>query len=316
MTPDAEKIANAMNRSKRELGKTGIMVSPLCYGCASVYGRDLISDQTAIDLFLMAHELGINFFDTGRGYGMAEARIGAALKSVEQIDRESHVLSTKFDLCESRQKIPQVFDLDWAKRSVEKSLETIGVDYLDIIMVHEPEPAAFFNESLFGFLEDIKRQGIAKAVGVNTYDADFAERVAREKPLDVVMIDHNLVTKRHETIAKLHEAGIGVIAGQGLTQGSFFRKRFFVKNRKDFWYLMRSLKSPASRPLYPQAKKYRFISGLRGFAPAHVALNYALSDPNVSAVSFNSCDFSHLRQDAEAVTRELPKELFDRLRSL
>ena len=82
----------------RILGNTGIMVTPLCYGCAAAFARDLISDAKAIQLFNTAYNLGIRFFDTGHSYGKAEQRIGIAL-GANQIKREDIVISTK---CGSR----------------------------------------------------------------------------------------------------------------------------------------------------------------------------------------------------------------------
>lgn len=79
---------------KRKLGSTGIMVTPLCYGCAAAYARDLISDAQAVMLFNSAYEQGIRFFDTGHSYGKAEARIGLALKQCS-INRSEIVISTK-----------------------------------------------------------------------------------------------------------------------------------------------------------------------------------------------------------------------------
>ena len=77
-------MSNEMNnngsRELRPLGNTGIQVTPLCYGCAAAFARDLISDDTAAELFKTAYDLGIRFFDTAISYGKAEDRIGLSLK--------------------------------------------------------------------------------------------------------------------------------------------------------------------------------------------------------------------------------------------
>ena len=71
----------------RELGKTGIKVSELCYGCTAQFGKDFlgkesISDDHALLLVKTALENGITFFDTGFNYGYAESRLGECLSTI------------------------------------------------------------------------------------------------------------------------------------------------------------------------------------------------------------------------------------------
>lgn len=61
---------------KRPLGKTDIEMTCMGLGCASVWGKNLISDEQAQAIFERAYELGIRYFDTGYSYGCAEERIG------------------------------------------------------------------------------------------------------------------------------------------------------------------------------------------------------------------------------------------------
>lgn len=301
-------------REKRSLGNTGIKVSPLCYGCASAFARDLISDQTAVELFLKAYQLGISFFDTGRSYGKAEARIGQALKSSSEINRDSIVLATKFDLQEVNGRQADRLDTDWAKRSVETSLKTMGIDYVDVLFVHEPCLNALNDGKLFSFFEDLKRQRIVKASGVNTFDTETAEFVAREKLLDVVMLDHNVVVRRDETIKQLHDAGIGVVAGQALAQGLFLKDLFAVRDKKDVWYLMRAFGSGSSRRLFFKARNYRFLNKFHGVDAAQLALRFVLDNPYVVSASFSACALEHLISDVNALAAPIPKEILAQLR--
>lgn len=300
---------------KRLLGNTGIKVSPICYGCASAYARDLISDQTAIELFHRAYQLGVSFFDTGRSYGKAEARVGQALKASSEIRRESIVLATKFDLQEVGGGHAERLDLDWARRSVETSLKTMGIDYVDVLFVHEPNPLALNDDNLFSFFDDLKRQGIVKASGVNTFDAEVAERVAREKLLDVVMLNHNIAVRRDETIQKLYNAGVGVVAGQALAQGLFLNDLFKVSVKKDVWYLMRAFGSKASRSLFFKARRYRFLNKLKGVDAAQLALKFVLDNPFVASAALSACTLEHLTRDVEALDATIPQDALIRVKS-
>ena len=80
-----EEFEKISTEKHRRLGKTDICLSPLGFGCASVWGKDMISDQQAQDLFEKAYELGITYFDTGHSYGNAEERIGKILKTSEMV---------------------------------------------------------------------------------------------------------------------------------------------------------------------------------------------------------------------------------------
>ena len=79
---------------KRKLGNTGIEMTTLGFGCASVWGKSLITDQQATELFEQAYSLGIRYFDTGYSYGLAEGRIGKILKESSLVSREELVIST------------------------------------------------------------------------------------------------------------------------------------------------------------------------------------------------------------------------------
>lgn len=311
MNSDAN--AKVTSLKKRPLGKTGLLVSTLCYGCASAFGRDLISDDRAIALVRRAVELGVNFFDTGRSYGKAEERLGAALKAIPGLKREDLVVASKFDLAELNPFDVSKLDRDWATRSVETSLKTLGLDYLDVLFVHEPNPDALNDDQLFSFLDDLKRQGLVRASGVNTYDSALASRAAREKRFDVVMLDHNVATRRGTILAELAGAGIGVVAGQALAQGLFTKKLFRIREKKDLWYLLRAFGKKQSRELYKRAKKLRFLNRLDGITAAQAAIAYAVGSAGVAAASFNSCDLNRLEECVLGAGLRLPDEILRRI---
>ena len=80
----------------RELGNTGVKLTVLGFGCASVWGKKLITDAQAQELFELAYRQGIRYFDTGYSYDYAEQRIGKILKTSKIVRREDIVISTKF----------------------------------------------------------------------------------------------------------------------------------------------------------------------------------------------------------------------------
>ena len=62
------------------IGNSGVKTTRLCLGCAAAFGRNLITDEKAVEVFKTAYEEGIRFFDAGLSYDLAESRIGKAIK--------------------------------------------------------------------------------------------------------------------------------------------------------------------------------------------------------------------------------------------
>ena len=103
----------------RELGKTGLKVSVVGFGGIPVQRIDASSVEKVVN---RAIELGINFFDTARGYTDSEEKLSAALKK----HRDQVIIATK---SMARDKKGMAAD-------IEKSLKTMGVDYIDLFQLH------------------------------------------------------------------------------------------------------------------------------------------------------------------------------------
>ena len=159
---------------KRKLGNTGIEMTTLGFGCASVWGKSLITDQQATELFEQAYSLGIRYFDTGYSYGLAEGRIGKILKESSLVRREELVISTKFGTKVEHGRYFHDFTPQWVFPSVESSLRTMGIDNVDLVMVHGPQIADLTPQYLKE-IHRLKEEGLVKAVGVNTFDTDVLE---------------------------------------------------------------------------------------------------------------------------------------------
>ena len=104
---------------KRTLGDTDIQLTCLGFGCASVWGKSLISDEQAKALYEQAYLSGIRYFDTGYSYGCAEERIGAILRSSEVVKRENIVISTKFGTKKVNGKYVHDFSPDWMRQALK-----------------------------------------------------------------------------------------------------------------------------------------------------------------------------------------------------
>ena len=151
-----------------EIGKTGMVVSSLSFGASSLGGvfRD-INQTSAIKAVETAIEGGMNFIDVSPYYGhyKAETVLGKALKG---IDRNKYYLSTKVGRYGKDGVNTWDYSAKRATESVFESMERIGVDYIDLINVHDIEFADLnqvVNETLPALVE-LREKGVVGHVGI------------------------------------------------------------------------------------------------------------------------------------------------------
>ena len=139
-------MSNAL-LSKRPLGSTGLLVTPLCIGAAPLGDMPetfqySTSEEQALVTLRTAFESPINFLDTAAAYGEGESerRIGKAIQANGGLPA-GFVLATKAD----RDFKTGDFSGEQIKRSVEGSLERLGLDRLQYVYIHDPEHTTFEN---------------------------------------------------------------------------------------------------------------------------------------------------------------------------
>ena len=168
----------------RNLGRTGVRVSPLCLGAMMFgpWGNDDRADS--IRIINRALDAGINFVDTADVYsaGVSEEIVGEALQG----RRDEVFLATKFFMPMS-QDDPNMRggSRRWVIRAVENSLRRLGTDYIDLYQVHRPSPDTDVEETL-GALSDLVHQGKVRYLGSSSYSGSQvveAQWVARERNL-------------------------------------------------------------------------------------------------------------------------------------
>lgn len=294
------------------LGNTGISVTCLGFGCASIWGKNIISDKEAQDLFEKAYNLGIRYFDTGHSYGNAEKRIGQILKTSNTVKREKIVISTKFGTRAAGRKLVHDASPGWMKKSVKLSLRRMGITYIDCLQIHGPKITDFTNE-LYHALYDLKEKGIVRAIGANSFDTNVLEFICREKKLDFVMLDYNIMNQeREELIRRLYQNGIGVIAGAPLAESLYSNRIFKIKNTKDLWYLARAFRNFRRQLL--QGRKYQFVNHADGLSGSQIALKYVLDNPMVSSAVFGTASANHLEENVKSCHIQIPADILDRIK--
>lgn len=306
---DSQLMLNAT----KTLGRTSVRLTPMGFGCASVWGKDLITDEQAQELFEKAFELGIRYFDTGHSYGNAEERIGKILKTSTVVKRDDIVISTKFGTRYKDGKLVHDVSVDWIEESVQTSLKRMGIEYLDCLLCHGPR-IEDFNEDFMRKMDELKERGLVKAVGANTFDTEVLEYIRDTKCLDYVMLDYNILRQDREPLIKeLYENGIGVIAGSALGESLWSNRVFRLRQPKDVWYLARAIVK--FRNLLIKGRKFRFVNNVEGMTGAQVALRYVLDNPYVTAAVFGTTTMSHLEDNMKALSVTIPKDILDKIKN-
>ena len=177
----------------RVLGKTGLKVSTVGYGCM------ITSDPTVIT---RAADMGINYFDTSRGYQgkQNERMVGAALGA----KRKDVFLSSK---CDEKTGAGILAELD-------TSLKELNTDHLDVWLLHGLGNPAQISDDLVDAQRKAKQQGKVRFIGVSTHTLPaIVDRVIATK-LEVVQAQYNFASAAAwgPALEKLNQAGVGLVA--------------------------------------------------------------------------------------------------------
>lgn len=208
----------------RTLGQTGIKVSPLGLGTVKI-GRDqqvkypagfTIPDDKAVrELFALAWDLGINTLDTAPAYGNSEERLGQLLPHKNDwviVGKVGEIFEngvSRFD-----------FSAAHTRMSVERSLKRLGRDVIDVVLVHSDgnDMDIIRNEEVCEALQDLKREGLIRAVGMSTKTVEGG--IWCVENMDVVMATYNpMHTEELPVLERAAQLGKGILIKKGLQSG-------------------------------------------------------------------------------------------------
>ena len=294
----------------RPLGSTGLAVSEIGLGCASWWGQKAFDERQAIALVHAALDHGVTFFDTGAAYsgGEAEPRLGRALKG-RALD--GVVVATKAGTRHDGRRVVRDFSTAAIERSVERSLRNLGLDGLPLLQLHGPSVAEL-DPAMLSMLEGLKRRGLVRALGVNSFDPALIEHVTGLPVFDVVMVDYNVLRpERAPLIAKAAAAGKGVLAGMALAMGHANRQVLRLRAPRDLWYALRALKNHRADIL--RGGRLGFLGEIPGMTASQAALAYVLADENVSCAVVGTTRMSHLLENLAVSGRSLSVEVLEQI---
>jgi aryl-alcohol dehydrogenase-like predicted oxidoreductase len=149
----------------RNLGRSGLKVSPLCLGAMMFGSWGNPDHEDSIRIIHRALDAGINFIDTANGYseGESEVIVGKALKG----KREGTVLATKVWAPVGQSPNQRGLSRKAIQEQVENSLRRLDTDVIDLYQIHRPDPTTPMEETL-STLSDLVRQGKVRYLGLST----------------------------------------------------------------------------------------------------------------------------------------------------
>jgi aryl-alcohol dehydrogenase-like predicted oxidoreductase len=276
----------------RELGRTGWKVSEVGYGMWGLAGWTGSDDGGSLASLRRAVELGCTFFDTAWGYGAghSERLLGEVVRSSA---RSNLVIATKIPpknfIWPSRRgfTLDDCFPPEHIREYAEKSLANLGLPRLDLLQFHVWEDAWARDNRWQRAMDDLRREGIVRAVGVsvNRWEPTNVVETLRTGLVDAVQVIYNIFDQapEDELFPLCRELGVGVIArvpfDEGTLTGTLTRDATWPEGDwRNTYFVPENLsasigRAEALRPLVPE-----------GITMPELALRWILENRNVSTV--------------------------------
>ena len=307
------------------LGRTGLEVSRICFGCMS-FGK--VTDERpwvlgldeARPMFRRAWEAGINFFDTANVYaeGTSEEITGALIK--ELAPRDEIVLATKVFGRMRPGPNGQGLSRKAILAEIDNSLRRLGTDYVDLYQIHRFDPVTPVEETMEA-LNDVVRAGKARYIGASSMWAwQFAKlQHAAERhgwTRFVSMQDQISLTYREEEremIPLCLDQGIALLPWSPLGGGKLTRPWGTQTKRATTDRYNKSMYDKASAGDEAVVSALEALAGERNLPMAQIAMAWLLHKDGVTAPIVGASKLSHVEDAIAAVSVNLSRDEIDRL---
>ena len=288
----------------RQLGSSDVRVSPVIFGAWAIGGwmwggND---ERDAIDAIRASIDHGVNAIDTAAIYGQGNSEEIVA-KGIRGIAREKVVIATK---CGRRWDSAEGSD-PWSTNDIngkpitirsnskrdsifyecENSLKRLGVDYIDLYQIHWPDRTTPVEESMRA-MEDLRKQGKIRAIGVSNYDPQWLKGAAAATTLHSLQPPYSLIQRHIErdgTQAFCREHNIGVIVyspmERGLLTGKVTPERQFAPGDHRATHKFFTVEN--RKRVLAALERVKPIADRHGASYAQLVINWTFGEPGITA---------------------------------
>jgi D-threo-aldose 1-dehydrogenase len=304
-----EEIARIPTTS---LGKTDLTVPIMGFGSAPVAGLyQPIADEPALETIRFAFSQGITLFDTAPlyGAGRAEELVGRGLAG---IPRDRYLISTKVGRLLDPERGSLVFDFsrDGVLRSLEGSLQRLRTERVDILHIHDPDNhQQQALEQAFPTLDELRRQGVVKAIGAGMNQWEALAHFAHFADFDCFLLAGRytlLEQNANDFLLRCRAKGIGILLGgvfnsgilaTGAAPGAYHNYR------------------PAAEAIIARTQAIEAICERHGVRLPVAALQFARAHPGVSSLVVGAASPQEITANLAALTTPIPAAFWAELRA-
>ena len=310
----------------RALGRGGLRVGPNAFGVAPLanLGHE-VSDVEAFGALEAAWAAGVRYYDTAPHYGLGlgERRLGEFLRSKP---RDAFVLSTKVgrllvDSGDAHQDDEgfavtsslvrqRDYSADGVRRSLDESLERMGLGHIDVVFVHDPDD--YFSEAMegaFPALDALRREGTIASYGAGMNQTEMLARFVDHTDLDVVMCAGRYTLLEQGALDDLLPAaqarGVSVVAAAVFNSGLLARDRPPAGVTYNY--------APAPAELLERVNAIADVCEAHGVTLPAVALQFALGHPAVATVCTGARSADQVQRNARLFDVAIPDGLWSSL---
>ncbi|MFM9611870.1 aldo/keto reductase [Streptomyces sp. V2] len=300
------------------LGRTGVDVTALGFGAAGIGNLFTpLTDEQATEAVTAAWDKGIRYFDTAPHYGLglSERRLGAALRDrprdgftistkvgrlLEPAEATGDDLAEGFAVPDSHRRVWD-FSADGVRRSLESSLERLGLDRVDVVYLHDPDDHArqAFDEG-YPALEKLRSEGVVGAIGAGMNQTAMLTRFVRETDVDVVLCAGRYTLLDRSALADLlpaaEERGVSVVIGGAFNSGLLADP----KPGATYNY------TAAPQELLDEALRLKAVADRHGITLRAAALAFCAAHPAVASVLVGARSAAEVVDGAEQFATPVP----------
>ena len=275
----------------RNLGHSGVKVSPICLGTMMFGGPT--DEATAGRIVAKAKDQGVNFIDSADAYtgGKSEEVVGRAIGN----QRHDWVLATKLGNVLSDRPNHGALSRKWVMQGAEESLRRLGTDYIDIYYLHKEDHATPLAETVRA-MGDLMRQGKIRYFGVSNYRSwrlaeicNLCDRFGIDRPIVSQPYYHALYRVAEvEHLPACNAYGLGVVSysplARGVLTGKYAPGAEAAKDSRAGRADKRMLQTEMRPETLDAAQQFKAYADKRGVAAGHLAVAWVLNNTYISGV--------------------------------